>query len=73
MPPSKHEKSEIAYTRRPAGRQQPRNSLCKCGSGKKYKHCCIKAVDYSPKQAIEKVVGFENSFKMQALALDSTN
>ncbi len=24
--------------------QQPLNSICKCGSNKKYKHCCIKKI-----------------------------
>jgi len=24
--------------------QQPLNSLCNCGSNKKYKHCCIKKI-----------------------------
>lgn len=28
------------------GRQQiPRNSLCYCGSGKKFKRCCLKGVE----------------------------
>lgn len=42
-------KTPIRYSRRPLIRVHEkihRNELCPCGSGKKYKNCCLKTGEY---------------------------
>jgi len=39
------------------GKSVPKNSLCPCGSDKKYKYCCF-ARDWKTKQAQRKTVTF---------------
>ena len=39
------------------GKSVPKNSLCPCGSGKKYKYCCF-AKDWKTKQAQRKTATF---------------
>lgn len=37
-----HTKSEVRKREMKANAKQPLNSVCSCGSGKKYKNCCAK-------------------------------
>jgi len=53
-PPSKRKKIQPLIRR---GKKVGRNDLCPCGSGKKYKHCClpkIKANEQSSRTKVEK-------------------
>jgi len=63
-PPSKKAKLQPLVRR---GKKMGRNDKCPCGSGKKYKHCClpkIKANELPPRIRVEESVKeLEKKFK----------
>lgn len=50
-----------------------RNELCPCGSGKKYKYCCMNKPKMYIKDGVSEMVAIRNTVKQQGYSDDIAN